>query len=552
MLNHIFNEFAILLSLSVLVGFVSIKLRQPLIFSFIVVGIIAGPSFLGWISAQSEIEILASFGITFLLFIVGLKLDVQLIRTFGSLVVMIGLGQIILTALIGSLFAMTVGMALLPALFVAAALTFSSTIIIIKVLSDRFEIDSLYGRISIGILIVQDLVVVIAIIVLSSLNINYVSYAELLGEIFSLILKGMGFLVLIGILMRFVFPIILEQIAKSRELLILFAISWAVILAVVATSLGFGKEVGGFLAGVSLASTKYREAIASRLETLRNLLLLFFFLNLGASLTFNSLGAEMIPAIVLSLFVLIGKPFIVMMLMGLMRFRKRTGFLTGLTMGQVSEFSLILAALGESLGYLSKDIEGLITLVALITIGLSTYMMAYSSLLYQWMSPWLSIFERDVKCREDDYAVNHEPEIDVLIYGFGRHGEHIAKILVEHGLKVMGIDFDPRKVRTWQHHHVLIRYGDAEDVEFSKSLPLSHVKWIVSTIPHHDANQLLVSSLKEMGYQGKIALSAYQENELNWMQKLDIDLIFVPYKDAALSAAERLVERILQQELRFT
>ena len=263
MLDSLYNEFAVIMSLSVIIGLIAIKLRQPLILSFIIVGFVAGPSVLGWITAQSEIEVLANFGVTLLLFIVGLKLDLQLIKSFGPLVILIGLGQIVLTAVGGLLIGFLMGMAIVPALFVAAAVTFSSTIIIVKVLSDRDEIDSLYGRITVGILIVQDLVVVIALIILSSLRVRHGLSLPL--EIASLLLRGIGFLAVIALLMRYVLPALLPQFARSRELLVLFGISWAVILAVSGIMLGFSQEIGGFLAGVSLASTRYRESLASRL-----------------------------------------------------------------------------------------------------------------------------------------------------------------------------------------------------------------------------------------------------------------------------------------------
>lgn len=541
MVESVFNELAILLSLSVILGLIGIKLRQPLVLPFIIVGIIVGPRFLNWVVYQHEIEVLASFGVTLLLFAVGLKIDVHVIKTFGMVILLIGLAQIIVTALIGYLIGRAVGMQPLPALFMGLSLAFSSTIIIIKVLSDRFEIDSLYGRISVGILIVQDLVVVCAIIVLSALDFHDGPHAALPWQFVALLVKGSIFLAAVGLIMQFVFPRLLDQLALSRELLVLFAITWAIVLAVIARKLGYTQEVGGFLAGVSLASCRYREAIVSRLETLRNLMLLFFFLDLGASLKLTFLKTEMTIGILLSLFVLVGKPLIVMGIMGLLRFKKRTGFLTGMTMGQISEFSLILAALGLNLGYIDKSVLDMITLVGLITIGTSTYMMAYANYLYHFASPWLSMLERNVPCREtaQDHTINSN--IDVIIYGLGRHGEHIAKSLAKHGLKVMGIDFDPRKMNSFKHSQIVVQYGDAEDGEFCKGLPLDTAKWVVSTIAHPIANQVLVSSLKELQYQGKVAVSAYQENDYKLMEQLGADLIFVPYRDAASLASERLL-----------
>ncbi len=542
MTSSLFNQFALLLALTSLMGFIAMKLRQPLILAFIIVGIIAGPYCLNIIVARNEIDILASFGITILLFIVGLKLDIDAIKAFGSVVLLIGAGQMLLTAGFGFLLAYALGIKLVPAIVTAAAMAFSSTIIIIKALSDRDDIDSLFGRIAVGILLVQDLVVVIAIIILSSLDIEATSANNLAWEISTLILKGVGFLALIAILMRGVLPYIMDQAGKSRELMVLFALAWAIMLAAAADALGFGKEIGGFLAGVSLASTHYRESIASRLDTVRNLLLVFFFFNLGAALQFDTLSNEILPGLILSLFVLFAKPVIVMALMGYARFRKRTSFMTAVTMGQVSEFSLILAALAYSLGYVDVDTVGLITFMSLITIGISTYMMNNASEIYNYIAPVLDRFEHKMHYREDAANKVETSKIDVIVYGFGRHGECLANILHSKGLKTLGVDFDPRRVKPHHHHDMPIRYGDAEDSEFVKSLPLDQARWVVSTIPHCDTNHMLVSALREVDYKGRIAISAFHEHEIELVKKMHVDMVFIPYRDAALSAADQIVE----------
>lgn len=539
-MTTLFNEFAVLLALTAGIGFVATKLRQPLILAFIMVGIIAGHYGLGLISAHSEIDILASFGITLLLFIVGLKLDVDAIKAFGSVVLIIGACQIALTSVLGFALSYALGMDFIPALFAAVAMSFSSTIIIIKALSDRDDIDSLFGRIAVGVLIVQDLVVVVAIIILSSLDVKVSSANGLAWEIAILVFNGIGFLAVIAILMRTVLPIIIEQAAHSRELLVLFALAWAIILAAVADALGFGKEIGGFLAGVSLAPSLYRESIASRLDTLRNLLLVFFFINLGAALQFSTLSDDVMPALVLSAFVLLAKPLIVMSLMGYARFRKRTSFMTAITMGQVSEFSLILAVLAQNLGYIDHDVVGMIIFVSLITISISTYVSTSASEIYNKLAPYLNVFERKVNYREDEHVRNNQSHIDIIVYGFGRHGENLANILESKGFKTMGIDFDPRKIHSQHRHRMPIRYGDAEDAEFIKTLPLEQAAWVVSTIPHYDSNQILVSALRELNYKGRIAISAYNEVDIEPAKKLRVDMVFLPYRDAAMSAAEQI------------
>jgi Kef-type K+ transport system membrane component KefB len=355
-------------------------LRQPLVVSFIGVGILVGPFGLGLLESIEQIHLLSELGIAVLLFVVGLKLDLTLVKSIGKVATLTGLGQVLFTSVIGYFIGLQLGFAHLTSLYIAIALTFSSTIIIVKLLSDKKEIDSLHGQISIGFLIIQDLVVVLLMITLSAIGTETTDAPGL--TILLVVLKGFGLLLFVGLLMKFVLPWLVNKLARTPELLILFAMAWALALSAFGDFLGFSKEVGAFLAGISLASTEYREVLSGRMATLRDFLLLFFFLHLGSTLDLGIIGDQIVPAILFSLFVLIGNPLIVLVIMGIMGYRKRTAFLAGLTVAQISEFSLILAALGMSLGHIDETTMGLITLVGLITIGLSTYLILYSHQIY--------------------------------------------------------------------------------------------------------------------------------------------------------------------------
>jgi len=222
---------------------------------------------------------------------------------------------------------------------VAVALTFSSTIIIVKLLSDKRELEQLHGRIAIGFLIVQDIVVVLVMIVITA--VGGAENASLTSEVVEVLAKGLGLLAVVGGLMRWVLPRVMALVAGSRELLVISSVAWAVSLAAVSDALGFSTEVGAFLAGFALASTPFRESLASSLTGLRDFMLLFFFIELGSQLDFSLIGPQVTAAIVLSLFVLIGNPIIVLVIMGLMGYPKRVSFLSGLAVAQISEFSLL-------------------------------------------------------------------------------------------------------------------------------------------------------------------------------------------------------------------
>ena len=540
MFDSVFAQVALILGLAATGGALAQLLRQPLIVAFIAIGILLGPSVFGIVAHSTEIELFARLGIALLLFVVGLKLDLHVIRTVGPVALASGLGQVVFTSAIGYLIALLLGMSHVTAVYVAVALTFSSTIIIVKLLSDKREVDALHGRIAVGFLIVQDIVVVLVMIGLTAFG-QAEGDTNLGWAALQILLKGAAMLLAVALLMRYVLPGLLRRLAHSSELLMLFAIAWAVLGAVMGDILGFSREVGAFLAGVSIASTPYREQVAARLVSLRDFLLLFFFIELGATLDLSMLGAQLSASVVFSLFVLIGNPLIVMIIMGYMGYRKRTGFLAGLTVAQISEFSLILAALGLSLGHLGQDTVGLITLVGLITISASTYMILYSHTLYEWLAPWLSIFERKVPHREIDSILSSGTHADVLLVGLGRYGAALAANLRDQGCSLLAVDFDPTNVEQHARNGYRVHYGDAEDPEFVATLPLAQMRWVVSTVRDRAVNRLFVQSLRQQGYRGRIAVAASNQRDATILEQEGVDLVLIPYSDAAREAANRLV-----------
>ncbi len=377
---HPFPTIAVILATATVAGLIATRLRQPLIVAFILVGVVAGPVGVGLVSAEDTLQLLARLGLAILLFLVGLRLDLHMIRNTGPVAVTAGLGQVLVTAGIGYGISLALGADAMTALYIAVALAFSSTIIVVKLLSDKRELDHLHGRIALGILIVQDLLVVLVMIGLTAFGQG--GGGDLVPGIDAVVTKGVGLLAAIWLLMRFVLPRLMPQVARSQELLVLFGVSYAASVAALSEWLGFNSEVGAFLAGVSLASTPFRDALGARLASLRDFLLLFFFIDLGAGLQFDDATRQIAVALLLSAFVLVIKPLIVVAIMAAMRYPVRVGFRVGLSIAQVSEFSLILAALGLSLGHLTNATVSLITLVGLITIGASTYLATYTDGIY--------------------------------------------------------------------------------------------------------------------------------------------------------------------------
>ncbi|MDN4516969.1 cation:proton antiporter [Mycolicibacterium austroafricanum] len=534
--GHLFPTIAIILALATAAGVVATRLRQPLIVAFIMVGVAVGPVGAGWVSADSTMELLARLGLAVLLFLVGLRLDLHMIRNTGPVAVITGLGQVLVTFALGLLIALALGMDTVTALYVAVALTFSSTIIIVKLLSDKRELEQLHGRIALGILIVQDIVVVVVMIALTASGRG--GEGSVGAGIAAVALKGVGLLATLWVLMRFVLPWLMPQIARSQELLVLFGVAYAVSVASFSEWLGFSSEVGAFLAGVSLAGTQFRDALGARLVSLRDFLLFFFFLNLGAGLDFSEAAGQITAAIILSIFVLVAKPVIVVAIMSVMRYPVRVGFLVGLPLAQISEFSLILAALGLSLGHISNATVSLITVVGLITIAASTYMTMYSDGIFARSQRWLSHLER--KHQRDHEVSGLDGDFDIILFGLGRFGSHLADRLSSAGHRVLGVDFDPHGVRAHRRDGVATTFGSAEDLDLLEALPLDRAKYVISAIPVLQTNLALLHGLRQHQFAGAIALTAHTRHDAERLRATGVEIVIEPFSSAAHTTSNTL------------
>ena len=526
-----FFEFAVILAFATLLAMFGQFLKQPLIVMFITLGIILGPAVLDIVHSKENIHLLAEIGITILLFIVGLKLDLRIIKSVGKIALLTGLGQVLFTSLFGYFIGIGLGFSSLHSFYIAVALTFSSTIIIVKLLSDKKEIDSLHGQIAIGFLIVQDIVVILVMIILSAISKD--GEQSLTYDIIKTFISGFTLLAVALSAMKWVIPPLSQFLAKSQEMLTLFAIAWALTLAAAGELMGFSGEVGAFLAGVSLASSDFKDIISSRLVSIRDFLLLFFFVNLGADLDFSVIGSQLNAAIIFSLFVLIGNPIIVLIIMGRMGYRKRTAFLAGLTVAQISEFSLIFAALGLTVGHLTDEIVGLITLVGLITIGLSTYLILYSYQIYNFISPALKVFERKNPTKEDINLFEND-KFDIIIFGLGRFGERVAEMLDEHPeTNYLAVDFDPELVKIAREKGRNVAYGDIEDPELLDQVPYRHAKCIINTISEPIHARYLMKALKRVRYEGSVILTATRERDFKELSEYGANKVLKPYEMAA-------------------
>jgi hypothetical protein len=232
-----------------------------------------------------------------------------------------------------------------------------------------------------------------------------------------------------------------------------------------------------------------------------------------------------------------------------MGYRRRTGLLAGLTVAQISEFSLILAALGLQLGQLGEGEVSLITLVGVITIALSTYMILGSERLYRWLKEPLRLFERATPFSELGGSTSGPARVDVILLGLGRFGSAIHRQLQPHNLSILGIDFDPQALRLAAAQGLPVQYGDSEDPEFTASLPLSSATVVVSTLPSLESNTAIHHGLQAAGFQGHFIATAHDEAEVAKLEFLGAQRTLLPFLDAAERAAELIVDDLLELQL---
>ncbi|MBU3923594.1 MAG: cation:proton antiporter [Nanoarchaeota archaeon] len=534
---EVFIELSIILGITVLIAGIMRLLRQPLIIGYILAGIIVSPYFLNVIKSTETISVFSQIGVTFLLFIVGISLSPKVIKEVGKVSLVTGIGQIVFTSLFGFLISRLLGFSVIVSVYIAIALTFSSTIIIMKLLSDKKDTERLYGKISIGFLLVQDIFAIILLMVISSFSSGF-KLSELSIQFLVVGLLLIGFFVLISV---YILPSLSTFFAKSQEFLFLFSIGWGMGLAALFHHIGFSMEIGALVAGVALSMSPFHYEISSKLKPLRDFFIILFFVILGSQMVFGSMGELIVPAIIFSLFILIGNPLIVMVLMGILGYRKKTGFQAGFTVAQISEFSLILVALGVSVGHLSNEILSLVTIVGLITIFGSTYLIMYSDKMYPYFSKYLSVFERKKFIEGKKEFENY----DVVLFGYNRIGYDLLQSFEKLKKRVLVVDYNPETILELTKNGFECRYGDVDDEEFLSEMNLIETKMIVSTIPEFATNLLLIDKVRRINKKVIIMAISHNIEEANELYRKGATYIIMPHFLGGIHASKMIDEHKL-------
>ncbi len=520
MVAEVFTEVSLIMILVLAVATIARILKQPLIISYIITGIVV--SFLHLIDHSETLTTLARIGVALLLFIVGLNLNPRMIRDVGVVIVVAGIGQVLLTGAAAFGLSLLLGFSNSASLFLAVALTFSSTIIVMKILTDKGENESLYGRITMGILIMQDLIAIFALMFLSGSGESMLTMG-----LFNLA-KCFALVIVLGAIALYIFPRIGGAIAKSQEYLFLFSIGWCLALASLFAYFGLSVEIGALLAGVTLALTPYHYEISSKLKYLRDFFIILFFILLGSQIVASDIVQNLWLIIILSLFVIIGKPLAVMAIMGIMGYTKRNSFLTGLAIAQISEFSFIIIGLGAATGAIPSSTISLITIIGIISITASTYLIFNSRAIYGILSPYLSIFQRKGQ-KKDEHRYHNDVSYDIIIFGHNRIGSSLVESVTKLKKEYLVIDYEPRTVMELARRGIASQYGDASDDELLNELDFEHVRMVVSTIPDFETNLLLISKIRQRNKRSIIIVVSHQIEEAMQLYDVGASYVIMPH-----------------------
>lgn len=495
MVEGVFLELSYIVMITAVLAAVARVFKQPLVIAYILAGVVVSPHVLDLVKSHDAIATFSQLGIAFLLFMVGLDLSPKVVKQVGKVSLITGVGQVVFTSLIGFFIAKFFDFTMIESLYIAVALTFSSTIVIMKLLSDKKDLDSLYGKISIGFLVVQDVIAMMILIVIASMAGGGQEGAE--GVVLGAILKGVGLITGTYLIGKYVIPPVTKKLAANLELFFLSSISWCFALSTISYLLGFSIEIGALLAGVSLSLSSYRYHIISRVKPLRDFFLLMFFIFLGSQMQFTNIGSYILPIIVFSVFILIGNPLIVMALMGVMKYTKRTSFLAGLTVAQISEFSLLLIALGVKMGHLSQDILSFVTIIGLLTIGGSTYFIIYGKKLYHLLASVLGVFERRGQ-KVDEHAFGSKKAYEVVVVGYEHMGKNLVKKIQKLKKNLLVVDYNPELISKLLEEKIDCRFADVEDPGVFADINLKKTQMVISSLKSTEINLQLIAKVRQV------------------------------------------------------
>ncbi len=515
-----FPQIGVVVLIAAAGGFIAKILKQPAIAFYIIAGLLLGPVF-GILTNTHLINGLAEIGIAFLLFLVGIEIDLKKLKEVAKFSSVTATLITIFTAAAGFAIAYKLNFSNIESATLGFVFAFSSTMIVLKILTDRKELDTLHGRILITILLIQDIFAIIFLTILTSSSLNIIN-------IILLIIKLILVILLVYFLSKTLIPKLLKFASESTELLFLISIAICFAFGILFDFAGMPIAIGAFAGGIAVSSSQYKFEILARIKPIRDFFAIIFFVSLGLLVT-NNISGMWPTIIILTIFVIIIKPILIFLFASFSGYKNRTSFLTSVFLSQASEFSLIIAITGFNQGIFGEKILTITALVSIFSIIISSYLISYNQIIYKKIKSVLKLFEKKSTKEE---LLHLPPEKDLynhtILFGSDRIGFEVAETLKKLERKFLVVDYNPGIIKKLRNKKISCIFGDATDSEIIDRINIDKAKMIISTIPNFEVNIMLLKKTKLIGKHPIIYLTATNLDEAIKLYKAGADYVIFP------------------------
>jgi Kef-type K+ transport system membrane component KefB/Trk K+ transport system NAD-binding subunit len=525
-MDPILADIGLVIIVATIVGYVAKFFKQPMILAYIIAGLLLGPYATGnilpgKIVSQETIFALSELGITFLLFIVGLEFNLKKLKEVSNVVFIGGLIQAASISFLGWAIGLWLGFTFLEAIYIGLILSLSSTLIVVKWLSDKKQIDSIHGRIIIGFLIIQDFIAILALTFLGSLNeLSFIT-------IVIAAVKGIV-LFLTAYIATYPLQYLFNFASRYYELLFISALSLCFVFAFFAQYLGFSIAIGAFLAGIMIGNLPYSVDLIGKIKSLATFFTVLFFVSLGLQLALSSLGNILFEFIVLLLVILLVKPLITMILVKLFNYRNKTSFICGFSLGQISEFSLIIAVLGLKQGHISQELFSMTVLLTVMTMAITPYFMKYDNVIFYKCGKFLFFWTKFIKEEEEDKNKEKKISSQVIIFGYEGVDQSLIEKFKEMKKEIVVVDIDPDVIKRLRAVGLKCIYGDPSEFEIINRLELSKSEVVISTIPDVLSTLYLIKRIRKVNSKTVIIATAQRIRDSLELYDSGADYVVLP------------------------
>jgi Kef-type K+ transport system membrane component KefB len=547
--TDLLSSIGICVAAAALIASVTWQFRQPLIIAYLATGVIIGPIGLRFVTDEASISTVAEIGLILLLFVIGLEIDVRKMASGGPAVLITGALQVPICIALGLAFFWALGVPMTPRnnalLYLAACMSLSSTLVVVKILNDKYELDTLPGRITLGVLVIQDLWAV-AMLALQP-NVLNPDLLPLVGSLWrGAVLITSGFA-----LSKYVLPHLFRVVAKAPELVLVSALGWCFFMAAAASFIGLSREMGALIAGVSLSAFPYNLDVVAKAVSIRDFFVTLFFVSLGMQITIPSLTVLELAAAA-SLFVIVSRVVVVPILYAL-RLGLRASILPAINLAQVSEFSIVIASLGVALHQINQDVLTVVIITFAVTSVVSTYMINFSHPIQNVIAGALKsaglkdldstrVTEEDGEKQHPVILLGFFRDTSSILYEFEHEGD--AKEARDFCDKILVIDFNPTVMRELRRRGIKCVYGDIAHADTLRHAGIEHAKLVVSTITDDvlrgTDNMRLLKNVKAHAPKALVVLTTDHIPQALHFYRDGADFVFIPRLYSAAACARIL------------